>query len=148
MSVIHSKAIEDFIPNELNKANTFEGSHVIEFFVGGNKFGLGFWAANSGGGVEGDHPFVALLNWTPDGWILLNKLSPLWNDDLGMFTGSPDSDLENYMWFIEQSFTPTLQKFLADKGENTVPLTNWQKVLELLKTVTVSSDALNFNKTL
>lgn len=146
MASLHVKNINDFALNELNRKNTYQGSELVEFTEGSVKFGLGFWAAEDND--QNLHPFGCLIAWTPDGWKTLAKLPPLWNDELAMYMGSETDDLKNYMWFIGEQFTAPLQNYLADLGENTVPLENWKKVLTLMATARLEGGRLEFDRTL
>ena len=136
----HQKPIEEFVLNELNKKNTFEDSGVVEFYNQGHKFGLGFWTTSDEGvgDTYGDSPFSCLIAWTPKGWVLLHKLSPIWGDDLGMNMFDEEEDLEVYMWFAADQFNQPMRDFINQAGGSEVPEKQWQKVLALYRTVRIN----------
>jgi len=145
---LHLKAIDDYALNEVNRKNTYQGTEVVIFYLGDTKFGIGFWPALDTRTPPGVHPFIALIAWTPEGWEMVGKMSPIWFDELGMYTGDDASDLENYMWYIGEELTNPLQEYLAKTGNNTVPLENWKKVLALLATVRLEGGRLEFDRSL
>ncbi len=146
MALIHAKPIKDFTLNEINRKNTYQDTEIVDFIEGNTKFAVGFWPALDND--DNEHPMLMLITWTPTGWITLAKLPPLWNDDLMMNMGSDSDDLNNYMWYIGETFTSPLQNYLATIGENTVPLENWKKVLTLLSSVRFEGGRLEFNRKL
>jgi len=154
----HQKKIEDFELNELNRHNTFRGSDFIDFPALGHKFRTAFYTTNvPTGSIAGDHAFLCFLAWTPDGWKLLAKLPPIWNGDLAMDMGSPEEDLKNYMWMIEQEFGPALTKHVAESegaesatgikdqdGDGSIDA--WERVIALLATARIEgAGALKFD---
>lgn len=142
MSFPHTKT--SFAPNELNKNNTHEGSHVVEFHHSGVKFALGFWTATAPRETLTDSPFLALIAWTPDGWEFVAKLGVIWNDDLGMNMGSEEDDIRNYLWYIGQSFDDPMATYLSDNGMSDVPTTMWEKVLAKLANVNIVDGHIKF----
>jgi len=141
MSFPHTQA--GFELNELNRTNTHEGSEVVMFNEGDVKFALGFWTATATGSLP-DSPFLALLAWTPNGWEFITKLSPLWNDDLGMNMGSVEEDIYNFLWYIGQKFDKPMQDYLRDNGMSDVPVTMWEKVLKAMAIVKVDNGHIKF----
>jgi len=143
---LHLKNIADYALNEINRKNTYQGTELIDFVEGNTKFGIGFWTTTDND--DNPHPFLCLIAWTPEGWEMVGKLGPIWNDDLMMYTGSDASDLDNYMWYIGEQLTKPLQEYLALKGENTVPLEKWKQVLTLLASVRFEGGRLEFDRKL
>lgn len=139
----HLRSPEEWALNEINKKNTYMDSDVVEFVEQDQKFALGFWGTVSNQDNK-EHPFLALIAWTPNGWRFIENLSPLWNDDLGMDTGSEEDDLRNYLWFIGEKLSGPMNDYLAESGNNPMPLTNWQKVLKLLATVHIEGGRIKF----
>ena len=147
MTSLSNKTIEDFELNELNKKNTFEGSEVAEFVEGTIKFGLGFWTATlDQNGAISEHPFLCLIARTQAGWKVVAKLGALWFDELNMHMATEADDLDNYMWFIGETFTNPLLAYLRENGETDIPLENWKKVLKLLASARMGGGRLELDR--
>lgn len=124
--------VSDYPINSLNKTNTYEDSGIVEFSVGSIRFALGFWGTPY---QDKSHPYLCLISWTPEGWVVVGKLSPLWNDELNMHMGNSEEDLKTYAWYIGNTFTPLMQEYAEESGEGTIPLTNWEKTRQALNSV-------------
>ena len=141
MTALHQKPIADFTLNELSRYNTFRKSKRADINYWGQKFGIGFWETVLEDGRR--FPFLALSVWTPEGWRVLDVLPPLWGNDLGMDTGTPEGDLSTYMWWIAEQFNPVIAAYFEEIGmieeatgvkdaDGDGILQEWEKVLELL----------------
>ncbi len=139
----HQTPIEDFALNQLNKNNTYMSSESYEVPIGEYRFRVGLWPSEVNGT---DHPFPALIVWTASGWRVLAKGPLIYDDNLNMNMPSPEEDLANFMWFIEQQFNPAVTLFLAETGSNEVPVSNVGKVLYLMATVRVVNEQLVFTR--
>jgi len=147
MTAIQGIKTEDFTPNQLSKNNTHKGSPVIEFMVEGVKFGLGFWTTTFPNNTHlGEQPLLALISWTPEGWIVVGKMLPIIDDNLNMQTGSPEDDLDNYMWHIGNKFTTPLKDYVSTVKGEPVNLESWEKVLKLLATARMENGRLEFDR--
>ena len=144
MSFPHTQT--EFGINELNKKNTHNGTQVVEFYTNGAKFALGFWTSTAASSTLTDSPFLALIAWTPDGWVCIERLGTIWNDDLGMDMGNEEEDIHNYLWYIGQTFDEPLQNYLRDLGMSDVPATMWEKVLKAMASVVVENGHIKFPK--
>ena len=142
--------------NELNKANTFQGSQRVLFTHQEQKFAMGFYPATIDNKPDEEHPFLVLTAWTQDGWVFLAKLPPIWGGNLGMFMGSERDDIHNYLWYVGQTFDGPMADYLYQAvsdgdgsgdggGTPQVPLVMWQKILQRLQAVDVVDDQLQFN---
>ena len=136
--------------NELNRNNTFEGSPRILFNHGGQKFSFGFYTATIDDKPDEAHPFLVLTVWTPEGWYFLSKLPPIWYGNLAMYTGSEQEDIENYLWYIGQTFDPPMIDYISTHGgaDGDVitggDLAIWEKILNELVSVQVVDDHIIF----
>lgn len=128
------RPIADYPKNALNKTNTFENSGIARFMVGDTEFAMGFWETPN----QNDNsvwPYLALISWTSDGWVVVGRLAPLWNDDLNMHNGSASEDIKTYAWYIGDTFTPLMQQYIVDSGGVPVVKKNWERIRELLNGV-------------
>ena len=142
MIPLHQKPIADFTLNELSRYNTFRKSKRADIVYQGQKFGIGFWETVLEDGRK--FPFLALTVWTPDGWRVLDVMSPLWDlNDLSMDTGEPKKDLSTYMWWIAENFNPVIKAYFEEIGmveeatgvedaDGDGEIAEWEKVVELL----------------
>lgn len=133
--------------NEINRKNTYLNTELIELTIGSSKLGIGMWPAEHPNTGE-EYPMPALIVWTPEGWLVLDRVSPIWDNNLTMYTGSDDEDLRTYMWYLEESWSKSIQAYLTKIGENTVPLENWKKVFQLMATASFGGNRLNFERSL
>jgi hypothetical protein len=123
--------ISTYEPNQLNRHNTYRDSGIVELMSGTVKFALGFWPTHHN---DKEAPYLALISWTPGGWIVAGILPPIWDNDLTMDMGSESEDLRNYAWFIGNQLTPKMVAYLLTLGmlDAGVNLENWQKVRLML----------------
>ncbi len=150
----HQKTPAQYGLNELNKMNTFNESPSYEFSAEGFRFRIGFWRTHTIDAPEVGIPYLALIYWTAEGWVVLDKLAPFWNDDhlVGTFSdGNITDQIESYCWWIAKDFNVTLEQFLQEnaviKGtEEPIPDSTWGKVLARLKGVYIDARKLIFPK--
>lgn len=131
--------VSDYPINALNKTNTYEDSGVVEFSVGSLRFALGFWGTPY---QEMEHPYLCMTAWTPEGWVVVGKLSPLYNDELQMHMGSNEADLKTYAWYIGSTFTPLMQAYASEQGDTSVPSANWERIRQALNTIAIVNDKM------
>lgn len=122
----HQTPIAEFAPNQLNRKNTYQGLPSVEIESEGFRFRIGFWETfNNNNGEKA--PYMALIYWTAAGWIVLDKLSPIWNDDITAFGNTADREdqVKNYVWWLAVEFNAAIQEFIM---ENLGDLENEQGV--------------------
>lgn len=137
-------SVEDYPPNALNKLNTYEQSGITEFQVPGVpswgasevRFAIAFWGTPMAVGDTVEHPYAALISWTPGGWVVVGKLAPLWNDALNMYTGSNSGDLLEYKAYISRTFSPLIAQYMTSVG---VPAKdNWEVLRTAIGGLTIT----------
>lgn len=143
-NAIPYKQIGDYGKNEINRKNTYQGHLLHQITINDVRFGIGFWPRENV--TYGTIPFSALIVWTPEGWITLATMPPLLNDDLGMDMGTPEADLRNYMWFLEQQYNPAMQQYMVSVDALEIPGSNLEKVLYLMESVKFENLRLLFDK--
>lgn len=149
MTAIQSIQVAGFTPNQLNKKNTYRDSAVFEFVINDVRFGFGFWGTTFPNSPElGEQPMLALISWTPEGWMLVHKTSAIINGNVGMHMGSDANDLSTYMWHIGVTFTPPLRAYINKVKGQPVNLETWEKVLKLLATLRMEDKKLTFDRAL
>lgn len=138
----------EYPPNALNKLNTYEQSGITEFQVPGVpswgatevRFGIGFWGTPIQIGDTVEHPYAALISWTPGGWMVVDYLPPLWSDNLGMYTGSDYGDLLEYKKFIAREFSPLITPYMISVG--VPPKANWEVIRSAIGRLTVTDTTI------
>lgn len=140
------KAVADYALNELNRNNTFQNSDVVTFDHKRLKFMFGFYTrVVETGGAAGSWPFLVFMgrpNTQGVGWRVLWQSNTIVKNDLGMGMDDADLDRETYMWYVADRCNDALEAFLEeyelDFDES--DLQEWQKVLYLLRSVTVDEN--------
>lgn len=141
---------DSYEANELNRNNTFEGSPRVIFTYQDQKFSLGFYITVFDEDPSTAYPFLALTAWTPEGWMVVAKMNPIINDDLGMYTGTEEEDIYTYLWYIGQTFDGPMLDYLRVNGggDNDVivgdTLRMWEKILNKLTGVQVIEEHIVF----
>lgn len=141
-------AVADYQPNALNKNNTYEGSGITEFQIPGVpswgatevRFAIAFWGTPVQIGDAVEHPYAALISWTPGGWIVVGNLPPLWFNDLMMFRGSDYADRIEYKAYLGRTLSPLITPYMESVG---VPeRENWEVLRTAFGGLTVTDTTI------
>lgn len=147
----HNKKISDYTLNELNRKNTYKQLPCPEFVFAGYNFRFGFWPSIINGK---EHPYMAMIVWTPQGWKTLETGVLVYNEDIRLDDASTTvaQDIKTFMWHIGQVFTPAFISFIKESpvldvaASGDITMTPLERIAELLSTVRVNeSGELEFS---